>query len=104
MTTATKYATVQWNHGPYSLNHNLDGNAQQRALREGYYGWIGEVLVTGTPSPQALIDLWMGSPPHAQILMGDFRDIGIGCREGPYALNGNTFQIATCVGVVGKRA
>jgi uncharacterized protein YkwD len=74
-----------------------------RANREGYYGWIGEVLATGNPSAQELVNLWMGSPPHAQILLGDYAEIGVGCYEGPYTAAGGTFQLATCSGMVGKR-
>ena len=95
---------MQWAHDPYALNHNLDGNARDRANRQGYYGWIGEVLVTGNPSAQELVNLWMGSPPHAEILLGSFSDVGVACHEGPYTSNGFTFQIATCVGMVGTRA
>jgi uncharacterized protein YkwD len=102
ITAARQYADVQWNHNPYALNHNLDGNAMTRANRQGYYGWIGEVLVTGNPSPQELVNLWMASPPHASILLGDFVHVGVGCHEGPYASSGGTFQIATCVGMVGR--
>lgn len=97
------YSHVQWAHDPYALDHNLDGNARDRANRQGYYGWIGEVLVTGAQSPQELVNLWMGSPPHAQIILGDFIDVGVACHEGPWVVGGVTFQIATCVGMVGKR-
>jgi uncharacterized protein YkwD len=101
---AQRYATLHFGRGPYTLNHNLDGSPSDRANREGYYGWIGEVLVTGSPSAQGLLDVWMGSPPHRDILMGDFVDMGVGCHEGPYTgSDGNTFQIALCVGLVGRR-
>jgi uncharacterized protein YkwD len=94
---------VQWSYDPYSLSHSLDGNARDRANRQGYYGWIGEVLATGNPSAQELVGLWMNSPAHANILLGTFTDIGVACHEGPYTSNGVTFQIATCVGMVGTR-
>ena len=100
---AASYAGLQWSHDPYALSHNLDGNARDRANRQGYYGWIGEVLVTGSPSPQQLVDLWIASPPHAAIIFGDFADIGVACHEGPYISNGATFQIAICVGMTGTR-
>jgi uncharacterized protein YkwD len=101
---AQKYAALHFAAGPYALNHNLDGTPRDRAAREGYYGWIGEVLVTGAQSAQALVDIWMGSPPHASILMGDFSEMGVGCQEGPYTSpEGHTFQIALCVGMTGRR-
>jgi uncharacterized protein YkwD len=100
---AQKYANLHFAYNPYNLSHNLDGNAQQRAAREGYSGWIGEVLVTGSMSPQVLFDTLMASPPHASILLGDYLEFGVGCAEGPYTTGGNTFQIALCVGLLGKR-
>jgi uncharacterized protein YkwD len=100
---AAGYSHVQFNHDPYALNHNLDGSARDRANRQGYYGWIGEVLVTGAQSAPELVNLLMNSPPHAQIILGDFADVGVACHEGPYVINGTTYQIATCVGMFGKR-
>jgi uncharacterized protein YkwD len=100
---AGQYSHVQWAYNPYALNHNLDGNARDRANRQGYYGWIGEVLATGNPSARELVNLWMSSPAHATILLGTFADVGVACHEGPYTSNGFTFQIATCVGMVGTR-
>jgi uncharacterized protein YkwD len=104
VTAAQKYAALHFAYGPYALSHNLDGTPLDRANREGYYGWIGEVLVTGSQSAQALMDVWMASAPHAEILMGDFAEMGVGCHEGPYTSpDGYTFQIALCVGMTGKR-
>ena len=103
MAAAQNYATLHFATGPYALNHNLDGSALDRAMREGYYGWIGEVLVTGSQSAPALLDVWMSSPPHSSILLGSFADMGVGCAEGPYVVDGYTFQIALCVGMVGTR-
>jgi uncharacterized protein YkwD len=101
---AQKYADLSFAHGPFSLSHNLDGTPRDRANREGYYGWIGEVLVTGEQSAQSLMNNWMASPPHAAILMGDYAEMGVGCHEGPYTTpEGYTFQIALCAGLTGKR-
>jgi uncharacterized protein YkwD len=100
---AQKYATLHFGHNPFALNHNLDGTPMDRANREGYYGWIGEVLVTGSPAAQTLFDTWMNSPPHKDLLLGQFADMGVGCHEGPYTgSDGYTHQIALCVGVVGR--
>jgi uncharacterized protein YkwD len=100
---AQKYAALHFAYNPYALSHDLDGTPRDRANREGYYGWIGEVLVTGVPSAQGLMDIWMNSAPHASILMGDFAEMGVGCYEGPYAApDGYVFQIALCVGLTGK--
>jgi uncharacterized protein YkwD len=74
-------------------------------MREGYYGWIGEVIVTGSQSPQVLYDTLIASPPHASIMLGDYTQIGFGCQEGPYTADtGITYTIALCVGVFGKPA
>ena len=103
MAAAQYYATLHFAADPYALNHNLDGSPLDRAMRQGYYGWIGEVLVTGPQSAPELLDVWMDSPPHSSILLGSFSDIGLGCEEGPYVVDGYTFQIALCVGMVGTR-
>jgi uncharacterized protein YkwD len=102
---AQKYADLLFSQNPYALNHYADGAPQDRAIREGYPGRVGEVLVTGAPSAQELMDSWMSSPPHAGILMGgDFDEMGVGCHEGPYTTpDGWTFQVALCVGLIGIR-
>jgi len=100
---AQQYADFVFAAGPYQLSHTLDGTPADRAARQGYAGGIGEILATASPSAQQMIDLWMGSPPHQAILMdGRFQDIGVGCATGLYTdPNGNTFDTALCVGMLG---
>ncbi len=100
--SASDYATVQFQYGPMSLNHELDGTALDRAVRNGYSGGIGEVLAAAQPSAQTMVDLWMASPPHRAIILdGNYRDIGVGCAEGPLEASGATFQVADCVAELG---
>ena len=100
---AQRYAELHFAAGPYQLSHTLDGVPSDRAARAGYTGGVGEVIVTGPPSAQKLVDLWMGSPPHYAIIMGtQFSEIGVGCAVGPYADGaGNVFETALCVGMAG---
>ena len=100
---AQRYAELHFAAGPYQLSHTLDGTPSDRAARAGYTGGVGEVIVTGQPSAQQLVDLWMGSPPHYAIIMGSqYSEIGVGCVVGPYADGaGNVFETALCVGMAG---
>jgi len=100
---AQRYAELHFAAGPYQLSHTLDGTPSERAARAGYGGGVGEVIVTGSPSAQNLVDLWMASPPHYSIIMGaQYSEIGVGCAVGPYSDGaGNVFDTALCVGMVG---
>jgi len=100
---AQRYAELHFATGPYQLSHTLDGMPKDRAARAGYGGGVGEVIVTGSPSAQTLVDLWMASPPHYSVIMGgQYSDIGVGCAVGPYADGaGNVFETALCVGMAG---
>jgi len=100
---AQRYAELHFAAGPYQLSHTLDGMPSDRAARAGYSGGVGEVIVTGSPSAQTLVDLWMASPPHYSVIMGgQYSDIGVGCAVGPYADGaGNVFETALCVGMAG---
>jgi uncharacterized protein YkwD len=56
----------------------------ERATRAGY-PWIlvGENVATGFGSASGVVSGWMASPPHrANLLTPDFREVGIGWREG----------------------
>jgi len=100
---AQHYAQLHFAAGPYQLSHTLDGTPSDRAARAGYWGAVGEVIVTAQPIAQNLVDLWMGSPPHYAIIMGSqFSDFGVGCAVGPFADGaGNVFETALCVGLAG---
>src|SRR5881397_3838525 len=101
MNAAQRYAELHFAAGPYQLSHTLDGMPRDRAARAGYSGGVGEVIVTGSPSAQTLVDLWMASPPHYSVIMGgQYSDIGVGCAVGPYVDGaGNVFETALCVGM-----
>lgn len=102
---AEKYAALSYSQpDPFQLNHNLNGNVGDRARAEGYFGMVGEVIaVTPSPSAESIVQLWLGSPSHAAILLSaSFREIGIGCASGPYtAADGAVWQIALCVADTG---
>lgn len=103
---AQEYSAYLFSTGdPYALSHTLDGTPSDRALREGYTGLVGEVLVTSPPSASGIVDLWLNSPPHYSIIMGsDYSDVGIGCEERPYTgTDGYTFDIVVCAGDLGIR-
>lgn len=69
----------------FALNHWLDGGPGDRAWSRGYCCAVGEVLATGEESPQQIVDLWMGSPPHAAVLLNAAYDhVGVSCYEAPY--------------------
>jgi uncharacterized protein YkwD len=103
MAAAQRYAELHFAAGPYQLSHTLDGTPSDRAARAGYSGSAGEVLVTGEPTAAFLMDVWMGSPPHASLIMGDgFADLGVGCAVAPYTgTDGVTWDTALCVGMMG---
>lgn len=103
ITAAQRYAELHFSAGPYLLSHTLDGTPADRAARAGYSGGVGEVLAVGSPSAQLIVDMWITSPSHYSIVMGgEYSEIGVGCAVGP-ALdpNGNTFETALCVGLMG---
>jgi uncharacterized protein YkwD len=61
----------------------------QRACAAGYtpycWGgcWIYETIGVGYPTPQAVVDGWMNSPGHEEILLdGTLREIGVGHASG----------------------
>ena len=77
----------------------------QRAIAAGYatrgfHRWtLGEAIAWGSggyASPAQIVRDWMKSPPHRAILLGHFRDAGIGIAVGAYEsagvrLNGVTY-------------
>ena len=103
---AQEYAALHFlEHDPFQLNHHLDGGPLDRAQRKGYDGAVGETLVTGSPEAELLMEAWLNSPAHEEILLAaKYRDIGVGCFEGSYvADDGSTLDIALCVALLGYR-
>lgn len=80
--------------GTGCFDHSCSGESElaRRLERVGYLGggllrWAyGENIawgLGGRGTPRAIVDAWMNSPPHrANILNGDFREIGVGFDPG----------------------
>lgn len=89
---------------PFKLDHHLDGQLIDRLAKHGYTGAGGEALVTGPPDAQVLMNTWMNSAPHRDILLSaQYVHIGVGCYQGPYTnADGYTFDaVALCVADLG---
>jgi uncharacterized protein YkwD len=94
-----------------SLDHFMDGAPWDRAQRAGYpSSVVGEVIASAANSEpleverdtEVLLDTWMNSPPHRDLLMGKdfaFTDLGVGCAVGhdPTGLN-----LVLCVAMTGQ--
>jgi uncharacterized protein YkwD len=73
------------NSDVFSLNHWLDGGPGDRAWARGYCCAVAEVLATAMGSPEQILELWMGSPGHAAVIMDPAYDhVGVSCYQGPY--------------------
>lgn len=107
--SAEKYARFLHDAGYPNVSgdpHALDGTVAERVRREGY-AWrsVGEVLAYHSgvldlaSEPEAFLQLWLNSPPHRAILLGDYADIGIGCHQ---VASGRMTRI-TCAGNLGTR-
>jgi uncharacterized protein YkwD len=85
----------------------------QRAIAAGYttrgfHRWtLGEAIAWGSgayASPTQIVRDWMKSPPHRAILLGHFRDAGIGIAVGAYESAGLRLSGVTYFTLdVGKR-
>jgi hypothetical protein len=73
-------------HSDDMATHNFfshigsDGSTPwDRMHREGYdYVTAGEAIAGGQTSPGQAVEDWLNSPPHHLLLMGNYRDIGVG--------------------------
>lgn len=102
---AKDYAAFHFlNADPFQLSHNLNGTPKDRMMYYGYTGGGAETLAVGPVDAHTLMDVWMNSPPHRDIILnGAFVDVGVGCYQGPYSDNsGNAFEIALCVADFGQ--
>lgn len=102
---AQKYTEFLFNNGNlYGVpDHNLDGTPQERAEREGYSGGVGEILDVDQISAYNVIQDWLASPGHRDIILLDYiKDVGFGCYQGPIVLpHGETIRVVVCAGEVG---
>ena len=68
------------------FNHsNPDGDGPAQRAEFAGYSWsaIGENIAQGYPTPQAVMDGWMGSDGHCSNIMGSqYSHIGVGHYEG----------------------
>jgi uncharacterized protein YkwD len=99
-------------HAVAMAKHNSyrHGNAGRRIRHSGYLSgatvWtVGENLGWGPGrrgTPKRLVASWMKSPEHRRVLLGGFRDIGIGMTKGaPFAHFGH--NAATYTADLGTR-
>ncbi len=73
------------------LSHTgSDGSSPWDRIARAGYPMVtgGEVIGGGYPTPRSIVDGWLSSPPHRAIILGDFRDIGVG-----YAMNPNSTYV-----------
>ncbi len=83
--SAQGHAVAMVRHNSYS-----HGNAAHRIRASGYLAgasvWsIGENLAWGPQrlgSPKRIVAQWMHSPEHRRVLLGGFRDVGVGMTKG----------------------
>ena len=97
--SAQDYAALHFAQpDPFQLSHNLDGSPGDRIRRYGYNGGAAETLVIGQPDAAALLDVWLNSPIHLDIIMDPrYQHIGVGCQVGWYDGAGSPMLIALCV-------
>jgi len=98
------YSRLAFNSDPYKLNHNLDGGPGDRAWARGYCCAVGEILVTSEGSPQSMVDLWMNSPAHHNIIVDpQYHELGVSCYGGDYTnVDGSVSHPVLCVGEFGS--
>jgi uncharacterized protein YkwD len=86
--------------------HERKGSTSASRLRDA--GWdglaAGEAIAWGCGGlgePRAIVDAWLDSPPHREILLGRYRRMGVGVAAGaPYATD--CPRAATWVLVAGR--
>lgn len=69
----------------FFAHQGLDGaSAQARGSASGYLGGIGENIAAGQPTPKAVVQAWINSPPHrVNLLDSRYREIGVGFFNNP---------------------
>jgi uncharacterized protein YkwD len=95
---AARRHTASMASAPFFSHVSPNGRTPgQRAIAAGYgtHGFqrwtIGETIAWGTggfASPAQIVRDWMKSPPHRAILLGHFRDAGIGVAVGTFESSG----------------
>lgn len=61
-------------------HYGSDGSSPFDRIRDAGYSFTtaGETIAGGYTSPEAAVDAWMNSPPHRNILLGNYVDVGVG--------------------------
>lgn len=69
----------------YFSHDNPQGQGPKERLKASGipYSNYGEALTAGTWTPMDALMTWVNSPPHRQILLGDYHTVGIGIANGP---------------------
>ena len=82
----------------------LTDRLRQSGYISGRVPWrVGETLAWGRgrmATPAAAVEAWMKSPPHRRVILGRYRDIGVGVAEViPWGGRGTTY--AADLGLLG---
>jgi uncharacterized protein YkwD len=67
-------------------HRGLDGStSDQRVVAAGYPSprTVGELLAAGEESPGQVVEDWLHSPGHRAVVLGSYRDLGVGCSRAP---------------------
>lgn len=87
---------------PVRLNIQMSIEAQRYANRMAYEHFFrhsgmpyGEIIAWGQSSPQVVVDDWYHSPGHRAIMLGNYRECGLGFAVGTLHGQRRTYWIAT---------
>jgi uncharacterized protein YkwD len=102
--SADYYSRFVFLHDPYDLDHWLDGGPGDRAWSRGYCCGVGEILVESEGSAESMVQLWMNSPPHHDVILDpQYVSIGVACYGGTHLGNdGNVHHPIVCAGEFGS--
>lgn len=104
VSSAEYYVRLVWLNDPYDLTHWLDGGPGDRAWARGYCCGVGEILVESEGSAQQMVELWMDSTSHRNVILDPhYVSLGIACYDGPFVGDdGNLHYPIVCGGVFGS--
>ena len=104
VSSAEYYARLIFLHDPYDLDHWLEGGPGDRAWSRGYCCGVGEILVESEGSAQGMVDLWMDSPAHKNVILDpNYVSFGLACYDGPYTgEDGDVHHPIVCAGDFGS--
>ena len=81
---AEKYAADMIERGFFAHQNPDEQGPGERAYKEGYvFLSVGENLAAGQETAEQVVDEWMASPEHRDMILGtQWREVGIGVRIG----------------------